>query len=103
VQITHESTLTMPPISGAASRHSRTASSRLSARGRSGTPKIKLLIYDRLSPSRTVRAQLGEARAHGILVVGVSAVLTPVTATFQQWQAGEVTAVARALAAARSR
>jgi hypothetical protein len=66
-------------------------------------PKIKLFIYDRLSPSRTVRAQLGEARAHGIPVVGVSAALTPVTATFQQWQAGEVAAVARALAAARGR
>jgi zinc/manganese transport system substrate-binding protein len=65
--------------------------------------KMKLYIYDRLSPSPAVHAELGEARAHGIPVVGVSAALTPVTATFQQWQAGEVMAVARALAAAHGR
>lgn len=62
--------------------------------------KIKLYIYDNGSSPPTVAAQLGEARAHRIPVVGVSAALSPASATFEQWQAGEVMAVARALSAA---
>jgi hypothetical protein len=47
-------------------------------------------------------AQVAQAKAAGIPVVPLSAMLTPANATFQQWQAGTVAGVAQALGAARS-
>ena len=64
--------------------------------------KIRIYFYDDRSDSAAVRAQVAQAKAAGIPVVPLSAMLTPANATFQQWQAGTVAGVARALGAARS-
>ncbi|MGE5292880.1 MAG: metal ABC transporter solute-binding protein, Zn/Mn family [Micromonosporaceae bacterium] len=96
--------VTPPPFLQAMMARARpSATDTAMANGQIMDRKIKLYIYDSRDSSPTVAAQLGEARAHRIPVVGVSAALSPASATFQQWQAGEVMAVARALSAANGR
>jgi zinc/manganese transport system substrate-binding protein len=76
------------------------ASDAAAANGQIMNREFKPYVYDGQVYSATLRMQLDEARARRIPMVAVLAMLTPATATFQQWQTAEIAAVAQALRAA---
>lgn len=61
---------------------------------------IKVYVYNSQNATPDVRAQVDEARAAGIPVATITETLTPATASFQDWQADQLQALANALATA---
>jgi zinc/manganese transport system substrate-binding protein len=64
---------------------------------------LKVYVYNSQNATPDVAAQVRAARAAGIPVVAVTETLTPVGATFQQWQDAQLTALAAALHEATGR
>jgi zinc/manganese transport system substrate-binding protein len=62
--------------------------------------QIKVWVYNSQNATPDVKRLTNEARAHGLQVATVTETLTPASASFQEWQAGELQALARSLAAA---
>ncbi|MEO6703702.1 MAG: zinc ABC transporter substrate-binding protein [Jatrophihabitantaceae bacterium] len=63
--------------------------------------KIKLYVYNSQNSTPDVSAQVEQARRYGIPVVAVTETLTPAGDSFQQWQSGQLKALAAALASTR--
>jgi zinc/manganese transport system substrate-binding protein len=62
--------------------------------------QIKVYVYNSQNATPDVRAQVDAARAKGIPVATITETLTPVGATFQDWQVAQLTALKQALAQA---
>jgi zinc/manganese transport system substrate-binding protein len=62
--------------------------------------QIKVLVYNSQNTPPNVLALLNLARAQGIPTVTVTETLRPSTATFQEWQSGQLQALENALAQA---
>lgn len=60
--------------------------------------KIKLYVYNSQNTTPDVQAELAEAKAAGIPVATVTETLVPATASFQDWQAGQLQTIEQALA-----
>jgi zinc/manganese transport system substrate-binding protein len=60
--------------------------------------RIKTWVYNSQNATPDVKRLTAEARARGIPVATVTETLTPESATFQQWQSGQLRELARALA-----
>ena len=64
------------------------------------THAIKVYVYNSQNATPDVQAQVDEAKAAGIPLATITETLAPATATFQDWQVSELTALQAALAAA---
>ncbi|HEY0871414.1 MAG TPA: zinc ABC transporter substrate-binding protein [Acidothermaceae bacterium] len=64
------------------------------------THAIKVYVYNSQNATPDVQAQVDEAREAGIPVTTITETLSPQTATFQDWQVHELTALQTALAQA---
>ena len=64
---------------------------------------IKVYVVNSQNSTPDVRAQVNEAKAAGIPTTTITETLTPPTATFQDWQAGQLRALEAALARATGR
>jgi zinc/manganese transport system substrate-binding protein len=62
--------------------------------------EIKVYVYNSQNATPDVQAQVTAARAHDIPVTTITETLTPAGASFQDWQARQLTALRGALAAA---
>lgn len=62
------------------------------------TKQIKIYVYNTQNATPDVQAQVKEARAAGIPVATVTETLDPATATFQDWQVGQLKGIESALA-----
>jgi zinc/manganese transport system substrate-binding protein len=67
------------------------------------TGRIKVYVVNRQNSTPDVAAQVRAARARGIPVVSVTETLTPSTATFQDWQVAQLSALEAALRQATGR
>jgi zinc/manganese transport system substrate-binding protein len=65
--------------------------------------KIKIYVFNSQNSTPDVASQVAAAHAGGIPVVAVTETLTPATATFQQWQTGQLQALQAALKTAVNR
>jgi zinc/manganese transport system substrate-binding protein len=63
------------------------------------THAIKVYVYNSQNATPDVQAQVDEATAAGIPVTTITETMAPATATFQDWQVSELTALQAALAA----
>jgi zinc/manganese transport system substrate-binding protein len=61
------------------------------------THQIKAYVFNRQNSTPDVQAQVNLARSNGIPVVAITETLVPAKASFQDWQAGQLQAVASAL------
>jgi zinc/manganese transport system substrate-binding protein len=64
---------------------------------------VQVFAYNSQNATPDVKALVEEAKAAGIPVVTITETLTPATATFQDWQSGQLQALADALAKATGR
>ncbi len=62
--------------------------------------KIKVYVYNSQNATPDIQAQIAAARAHGIPVTTITETLTPATASWQEWQTAQLTALRDALAKA---
>ena len=60
--------------------------------------QVKVYVYNSQNSTPDVKAQVGLATAAGIPVTSVTETLAPATATFQDWQAGQLERLSVALA-----
>ncbi len=65
--------------------------------------QIKLYVYNSQNATPDVQGELAEAQAARIPVATVTETLVPATASFQDWQAGQLQAIEAALAAGAGR
>jgi zinc/manganese transport system substrate-binding protein len=65
--------------------------------------RIKVLVFNSQNATTDVQALVDRARGLGIPVVSVTETLSPATATFQDWQSGQLQRLAAALAQASGR
>jgi zinc/manganese transport system substrate-binding protein len=65
--------------------------------------QIKVYVYNSQNSTPDIAAQVAEAKAAGIPVTTVTETLAPAGASFQDWMAGELTALEAALARATGR
>jgi zinc/manganese transport system substrate-binding protein len=65
--------------------------------------QIKVYVYNSQNATPDVQAQVQAARAAGIPVTTITETLSPASATFQAWQASELSALQAALAKATGR
>lgn len=65
--------------------------------------QIKVYVYNSQNSTPDIAAQVAEAKAAGIPVTTVTETLAPAGASFQDWMAGELTALRAALAQATGR
>jgi zinc/manganese transport system substrate-binding protein len=65
--------------------------------------KIKVYVVNTQNSTPDVAAQVAAAKRQGIPVTGVTETLSPADASFQDWQAAQLTALAAALAQATGR
>jgi zinc/manganese transport system substrate-binding protein len=63
---------------------------------------IKVYVYNSQNATPDVQAQITEAKAAGIPVTTITETLSPASATFQDWQVAELTALQAALAQAKA-
>jgi zinc/manganese transport system substrate-binding protein len=64
------------------------------------THAIKVYVYNSQNATPDVQAQVDEAKAAGIPVTTITETLAPASATFQDWQVAQLTALQAALQAA---
>jgi zinc/manganese transport system substrate-binding protein len=62
--------------------------------------QIKVLVYNSQNTPNNIQAVINLAKAHGIPVPTVTETLTPATASFQDWQSGQLQGIETALAQA---
>ncbi len=67
------------------------------------TGRIKVYVFNSQNSTPDVRAQINASKAAGIPVTSITEMLAPASATFQDWQAGQLQALEAALAKATSR
>ena len=65
------------------------------------THAIKVYVYNSQNATPDVQAQVDEAKAAGIPVTTITETMTPASATFQDWQVAQLTALQAALKAAK--
>ena len=65
--------------------------------------QIKVYVYNSQNTTPDVQAQLAECRAAGIPAATITETLVPPTATYQDWQTGQLKGIAAALASATGR
>jgi zinc/manganese transport system substrate-binding protein len=65
------------------------------------THAIKVYVYNSQNATPDVQAQVDEAKAAGIPVTTITETLSPASATFQDWQVAQLTALQAALKAAK--
>ena len=65
------------------------------------THAIKVYVYNSQNATPDVQAQVNEAKAAGIPVTTITETMTPASATFQDWQVAQLTALQAALKAAK--
>jgi len=65
--------------------------------------RIRVLVFNRQNSTSDVQAVLDRAKSQGIPVVAITETLEPATATFQDWQVGQLDALRTALAQATGR
>jgi zinc/manganese transport system substrate-binding protein len=65
------------------------------------THAIKVYVYNSQNATPDVQAQVDEAKAAGIPVTTITETLSPATATFQDWQVAQLTALQVALKTAK--
>jgi zinc/manganese transport system substrate-binding protein len=65
--------------------------------------QIKVYVYNTQNATPDVQAQVNAARKAGIAIATVTETLTPAGASFQDWQTGQLTKLAAALAQATGR
>jgi zinc/manganese transport system substrate-binding protein len=65
--------------------------------------KIKVYVYNSQNATPDVQTQIAEAKAAHIPVTTITETLTPATASWQQWQTAQLTALRTALATATGR
>lgn len=61
---------------------------------------IKVYVYNSQNATPDIQAQIAAATAHRIPVTSITETLTPVSASWEQWQTGQLVALRDALAAA---
>lgn len=61
------------------------------------THQIKVYVYNRQNSTPDVQAEVNLARREGIAVVSITETLTPASATFQDWQVGQLQLLQAAL------
>jgi zinc/manganese transport system substrate-binding protein len=64
------------------------------------TKAIKVYVYNSQNATPDIQIQIKAARSHGIAVSTITETLTPATASWQQWQSTQLTALESALAQA---
>lgn len=64
------------------------------------TRQVEVFVYNRQNATPDVRALVNAARSRGIPVVTITETLSPATATFQDWQVAQLSALDAALARA---
>lgn len=64
------------------------------------TGAIKVLVFNKQNTTPDVQTLVDKARAKGIPVVPITETVDPATATFQNWQGGQLAALQQALARA---
>ncbi|HEY7268615.1 MAG TPA: zinc ABC transporter substrate-binding protein [Dehalococcoidia bacterium] len=62
-----------------------------------GSGQIKVLVYNKQNATQAVRNLVARAKAAGIPVVEITETLEPQNATFQDWQAGQLSMLQTAL------
>jgi len=67
------------------------------------THQIKVFVFNSQNSTPDVQAQVAEARAAGIPTTTITETLSPASATFQDWQVGQLRALEAALARATGR
>jgi zinc/manganese transport system substrate-binding protein len=65
------------------------------------THAIKVYVYNSQNATPDVQAQVDEAKAAGIPVTTITETLSPASATFQQWQVAQLSALQAALKTAK--
>ena len=65
--------------------------------------KIEVYIYNSQNATPDIQTQIDEARAQGISVTTITETMTPASASWQQWQTGQLVALRDALATAARR
>jgi zinc/manganese transport system substrate-binding protein len=75
-----------------------TAKDKTTIDGQIEDKKIKVYVYNSQNSTPDVQAQVKAAKAAGIPVVTVTETLTPATASFQDWQVRQLSALKAALA-----
>jgi zinc/manganese transport system substrate-binding protein len=80
-----------------------TAKDKTTIDGQIEDKKIKVYVYNSQNSTPDVQAQVKAAEAAGIPVVTVTETPTPATASFQDWQVRQLSALKAALAEAASK
>jgi zinc/manganese transport system substrate-binding protein len=62
--------------------------------------QIKVLVFNKQNSTTDIQALVDKAHAEGIPVVAITETLDPATASFQDWQSGQLEGLRRALAQA---
>jgi zinc/manganese transport system substrate-binding protein len=65
--------------------------------------QLKVLVFNKQNSTPDIQGLVDKARAEGIPVVAITETLAPATATFQDWQAGQLAALQAALGMATGR
>jgi zinc/manganese transport system substrate-binding protein len=65
--------------------------------------KISVYVYNDQNATPDIQAQIGQAKAAGIPVTDITETMVPATATWQQWQTGQLQRLRDALAKATGR
>lgn len=79
-----------------------TAQDKATVDGQIRNRQIKVYVFNSQNATPDVKAQVKLAQAIGIPVVSVTETLAPATASFQDWQSGQLEKLADALATARA-
>jgi zinc/manganese transport system substrate-binding protein len=80
-----------------------TAADKAAADAQIKSRAIKVYVYNSQNATPDVQAQVVQARVAGIPVTAITETLTPATASFQDWQTAQLTALRDALAKATGR
>jgi zinc/manganese transport system substrate-binding protein len=80
-----------------------TASAKSEADEQIARRQIKVWVYNSQNATPDVQRLTSQARAEGIPVTTVTETLTPASASFEQWQSRQLTALAAALAKGTAR
>ncbi len=64
--------------------------------------QIKIYVYNSQNAAPDIQAQVVACRAHGIPIAAITETMAPASATYQQWQADQLSGIEQALAKAAS-
>jgi zinc/manganese transport system substrate-binding protein len=80
-----------------------TAADKITADRQITTKQIKIFVFNSQNSTPDVAALVTAARQQGIPVATVTETLVPATASFQDWQVGQLEGIERALSQAAAR